>query len=132
MWLCFFFRLKTAYAMRISDWSSEGCSSDLHEVVALDAHLGAGRLEIQDEDLVGRDIQHDRLARRGPRHHERRLGLAQSRRRLASDEGGVLGSLGFAMDLVVAAQQIVGHLSISKNPTRRPTDRKSTRLNSSH
>src|SRR3546814_2824844 len=112
--------------MRISDWSSDGCSSDLvgrdrraadleadllgarggevlehdaavglavavvveaeHEVVALDAHLGAGRLEIQDDDLVGRDIQHDRLARRGPRHHERRLGLAQSRRRLASDE----------------------------------------------
>src|SRR3546814_8946990 len=112
----FFFKQKTAYEMRISDWSSDVCSSDL----------------IQDDDLVGRDIQHDRLARRGPRHHERRLGLAQSRRRLASDEGGVLGSLGFAMDLVVAAQQIVGHLSISKNPTRRPTDRKSTRLNSSH
>src|SRR3546814_8458136 len=27
--LCFFFRQKTAYEMRISDWSSDVCSSDL-------------------------------------------------------------------------------------------------------
>src|SRR3546814_7995300 len=27
--LCFFFKQKTAYEMRISDWSSDGCSSDL-------------------------------------------------------------------------------------------------------
>src|SRR3546814_7165156 len=36
MWLCFciilffFFKQKTAYEMRISDWSSDVCSSDLH------------------------------------------------------------------------------------------------------
>src|SRR3546814_6638454 len=33
MWLCsasiFFFKVKTAYEMRISDWSSDVCSSDL-------------------------------------------------------------------------------------------------------
>src|SRR3546814_3036192 len=31
MWLCvcFFFKQKTAYEMRISDWSSDVCSSDL-------------------------------------------------------------------------------------------------------
>src|SRR3546814_7433462 len=28
---CFFFKHKTAYEMRISDWSSDVCSSDLHE-----------------------------------------------------------------------------------------------------
>src|SRR3546814_10424203 len=27
----FFFKQKTAYEMRISDWSSDVCSSDLHE-----------------------------------------------------------------------------------------------------
>src|SRR3546814_10652000 len=27
--LCFFFRQKTAYVMRISDWNSDVCSSDL-------------------------------------------------------------------------------------------------------
>src|SRR3546814_6870547 len=35
MWLClylfFFFKQKTAYEMRISDWSSDVCSSDLYE-----------------------------------------------------------------------------------------------------
>src|SRR3546814_5316542 len=37
---CFFFKQKTAYEMRISDWSSDVCSSDL----AGDEHLGLGRL----------------------------------------------------------------------------------------
>src|SRR3546814_10523483 len=32
--MCFFFKQKTAYEMRISDWSSDGCSSDLrHQAV---------------------------------------------------------------------------------------------------
>src|SRR3546814_6080305 len=29
VYLCFFFKQKTAYEMRISDWSSDVCSSDL-------------------------------------------------------------------------------------------------------
>src|SRR3546814_1401125 len=41
--MCFFFKQKTAYEMRISDWSSDVCSSDLaagvldDEVTDLDA-----------------------------------------------------------------------------------------------
>src|SRR3546814_18419467 len=35
----FFFKQKTAYEMRISDWSSDVCSSDLHVEEA--AHAGA-------------------------------------------------------------------------------------------
>src|SRR3546814_2486746 len=31
---CCFFKQKTAYEMRISDWSSDVCSSDLQRVVA--------------------------------------------------------------------------------------------------
>src|SRR3546814_16850931 len=31
MLLFFFFKQKTAYEMRISDWSSDVCSSDLHQ-----------------------------------------------------------------------------------------------------
>src|SRR3546814_9872294 len=40
MLLCcfFFFKQKTAYEMRISDWSSDVCSSDLAENVRLDMH----------------------------------------------------------------------------------------------
>src|SRR3546814_9303437 len=36
--LCiFFFKQKTAYEMRISDWSSDVCSSDLQQIVQEDA-----------------------------------------------------------------------------------------------
>src|SRR3546814_7889715 len=31
--VCFFFKQKTAYEMRISDWSSDVCSSDLVPVI---------------------------------------------------------------------------------------------------
>src|SRR3546814_1739259 len=36
----FFYKQKTAYVMRISDWSSDVCSSDL--VLGRDAGLGGG------------------------------------------------------------------------------------------
>src|SRR3546814_9731557 len=36
----FFFKQKTAYEMRISDWSSDVCSSDLRKVWARDARTG--------------------------------------------------------------------------------------------
>src|SRR3546814_3603633 len=32
--MLFFFKQKTAYEMRISDWSSDVCSSDLHDAIA--------------------------------------------------------------------------------------------------
>src|SRR3546814_774050 len=39
----FFFKQKTAYEMRISDWSSDVCSSDLHLEAAADRARGTGR-----------------------------------------------------------------------------------------
>src|SRR3546814_3952077 len=48
--LCFFFKQKTAYEMRISDWSSDVCSSDL-EV----SHLP----EIDPEKLRPRMLPHN-------------------------------------------------------------------------
>src|SRR3546814_10797884 len=36
----FFFKQKTAYEMRISDWSSDVCSSDLPENLGRDADAG--------------------------------------------------------------------------------------------
>src|SRR3546814_10721414 len=35
----FFFKQKTAYDMRISDWSSDVCSSDLHRIGHLEHHV---------------------------------------------------------------------------------------------
>src|SRR3546814_1498689 len=59
MFVCrfFFFKQKTAYEMRISDWSSDVCSSDLMEAAELDDLA----IEVQIHDLrrrVGREVQH--------------------------------------------------------------------------
>src|SRR3546814_9640892 len=62
--LCFFFKQKTAYEMRISDWSSDGCSSDLQEadrhgvgdVGARPPHTAGARAEEVGEDVVGADV----------------------------------------------------------------------------
>src|SRR3546814_4676319 len=45
----FFFKQKTAYEMRISDWSSDVCSSDL--LASLDFN-GPGGAEVQTAQLV--------------------------------------------------------------------------------
>src|SRR3546814_8350685 len=57
-WLCcllfFFFKQKTAYEMRISDWSSDVCSSDLPVPVCIeDIHRGA--LAAKGRAADGRD-----------------------------------------------------------------------------
>src|SRR3546814_2484182 len=46
--VCFFFKQKTAYEMRISDWSSDVCSSDLQRLAGL---IGTHRrLDVDDGD----------------------------------------------------------------------------------
>src|SRR3546814_15381585 len=54
----FFFKQRTAYEMRISDWSSDVCSSDLGESgerVAIDAHHGPFVHQLRAEALVKAD-----------------------------------------------------------------------------
>src|SRR3546814_7377587 len=41
----FFFKQKTAYEMRISDWSSDVCSSDLGRNTAIDGSTNIANLE---------------------------------------------------------------------------------------
>src|SRR3546814_2801089 len=43
MLLYFFFKKKTAYVLRISDWSSDVCSSDLAMAVGADRRVGTKR-----------------------------------------------------------------------------------------
>src|SRR3546814_3045841 len=68
----FFFKQKTAYEMRISDWSSDVCSSDLHGG-------GQGHLEIRDTGAgAGKeDRTHEqRAAQAGDRlHRQWRIGF---------------------------------------------------------
>src|SRR3546814_5856055 len=69
----FFFKQKTAYEMRISDWSSDVCSSDLFEKTV---HLGLNFLlaELGEEALAERFGQ--RLGQ--VRRNGNRLGNARS------------------------------------------------------
>src|SRR3546814_2538617 len=47
--VCFFFKQKTAYEMRISDWSSDVCSSDLPVVIEAGEQ---GQQGTADQDIV--------------------------------------------------------------------------------
>src|SRR3546814_5733111 len=58
----FFFKQKTAYEMRISDWSSDVCSSDLP---ALARTVGDGLGHLFDV-AVARIVQHKNLCHREP------------------------------------------------------------------
>src|SRR3546814_6606931 len=74
LYLFFFVKQKTAYEMRISDWSSDVCSSDLDTVVDVDQLL---RAEVRDAVLdldapvVDRDVH---PVGRIPHHADRVLG----------------------------------------------------------
>src|SRR3546814_5200272 len=52
----FFFKQKTAYEMRISDWSSDVCSSDLQHVLHL---LGDVAQQQGDSSFFGKATVHD-------------------------------------------------------------------------
>src|SRR3546814_8917470 len=58
-WCCFFFffKQKTAYEMRISDWSSDVCSSDLngvwHGYLMSDSGIADTITDDREEDQVG-------------------------------------------------------------------------------
>src|SRR3546814_5222083 len=80
----FFFKQKTAYEMRISDWSSDVCSSDLHraEFGVIVRHLVHGGLSLSAVSLrhsllfatCGRHLTPERRSRHISRSEERRVG----------------------------------------------------------
>src|SRR3546814_3866983 len=65
----FFFKQKTAYEMRISDWSSDVCSSDLHTYVVYTSdngwHMGEHRQFVGKTTAYEEDIRVP-FAIRGP------------------------------------------------------------------
>src|SRR3546814_9745713 len=51
VYLFFFFKQKTAYEMRISDWSSDGCSSDLVRCRGTTDDRGIGIEHVERHDI---------------------------------------------------------------------------------
>src|SRR3546814_9280090 len=93
MIIFFFFKQKTAYEMRISDWSSDVCSSDLIEVpnrkaadVRLHGILTSKQWEASHEPLafaIGKDISGEAVVgelNRMP--HVLKIGRASCRERV--------------------------------------------------
>src|SRR3546814_17547948 len=65
--MCFFFKQKTAYEMRISDWSSDVCSSDLiGDVADVGLVLGGAAIAVQHQQYrcarIGGGRPHDQEA----------------------------------------------------------------------
>src|SRR3546814_8445605 len=85
--MLFFFKQKTAYEMRISDWSSDVFSSDLAGAVGY-GRDGVGRASVgRDGGRAGGDAQFGERFARGGR---RRLGIVGQRQ--IGDEIGLHGA----------------------------------------
>src|SRR3546814_1306932 len=81
----FFFKQKTAYEMRISDWSSDVCSSDLLALHASRSDVPAVRLQA-DQGAAGGRCQLEIRARRG--QERTRRGRQQHQFRTARNRRG--------------------------------------------
>src|SRR3546814_6050407 len=111
----FFFKQKTAYEMRISDWSSDVCSSDLVLVDHLDAGIAAVLRTAEPGGApADQHLAPVALIGAGEDLHQRRLAG-----RVVADQAEHLARHQPEVDLV-------------QRPHGTERDRKSTRLNSSH
>src|SRR3546814_3762257 len=112
-----FFKQKTAYEVRISDWSSDVCSSDLEAETLAGAHQLGGDDEHPAEREAG--AQAGQVARQRGRHqdapHQVEAGEAADARDLDQ--------------LAVGAEDAGDEVQVDREEH---ADRKSTRLNSSH
>src|SRR3546814_18110507 len=124
--LCFFFKQKTAYEMRISDWSSDVCSSDLSGVgAALEKiyarHLVAGGLLVSQDAAHSYALLHRRRLCEIPHRnrHLDRQGRAMSEQIVTVDIGGTQAS--FANAEKEGGR--VGSLCEATNQTGRGSDR---------
>src|SRR3546814_9033157 len=120
----FFFKQKTAYEMRISDWSSDVCSSDLL-VRTKFALVQPGQARCGGA-MCPAHLELDHLGRRR-RAATARFGIGEE-----CAERAALAKLAEAAERQAIT---IGDLAMAifrASGERPPVDRKSTRLNSSH
>src|SRR3546814_1626860 len=122
----FFFKQKTAYELRISDWSSDVCSSDL---MALNAAMGMAAVILTNKLMLPVVLSWVRV-------HDVDAFRARQRQRVAMSDrlwrriAAFAGARAAIPTLIVAA--IALGWALIMYPKLTIGDRKSTRLNSSH
>src|SRR3546814_10142188 len=120
----FFFKQKTAYEMRISDWSSDVCSCDLRPTPG--AGIGCG---ITGAPVSARRVFND-LRLPGERKNASLVADANRDGRVErpTKQGSSVGFRAFAIWTLAGTSllEFPAHAQIT------PADRKRTRLNSSH
>src|SRR3546814_16805116 len=116
----FFFKQKTAYEMRISDWSSDVCSSDLPFAHGIDAMIGAARIDRpldrgleeipfrRGDALAGGCIRH--LADDRHRHGDGRLLVVSVERE--TPVGGVTDEMLLA-DIDIPAPHLLEYVAVA-------------------
>src|SRR3546814_9892857 len=125
----FFFKQKTAYDMRISDWSSDVCASDLyiahgfrHRAAELATEWLGPRTELEIQQTLQREVE-----------QERWTSLDRTLKRELGDDGLVHVERLNEPRLQRQRLLLVGRLQrLQRLGLADETDRKSTRLNSSH
>src|SRR3546814_1584971 len=134
----FFFKQKTAYEMRISDWSSDVCSSDLNILVALQQARFRDIFESdqQSAGLVagGRDFACIQFENTPAQTGKLVLDLESTNRfAIGNDMLQKLSKRGnVPLPLIEIAQTAPYNLIAGHTEQFEKRDRKSTRLNSSH
>src|SRR3546814_9091767 len=119
MLFCFFFKQKTAYEMRISDWSSDVCSSDLR----VDAGAYATWPNGPNMEL-GMAIKNVPGPYRISAYRARGWTVATNKSPIGPYRGVARPGACFCIERTID--------EIARAVGREPQDRKSTRLNSSH
>src|SRR3546814_9958665 len=117
--------------MRISDWSSDVCSSDLIEMEIGGYRTAPGLDELDLRGLVPDDVVAAKLMQQ--HHHEKRVGhRKQAATEMTADIIAVVPALMQCDPHCAEIVRDVLHTDAGEGKRRPQVDRKSTRLNSSH
>src|SRR3546814_7177200 len=113
MFVLFFFKQKTAYEMRISDWSSDVCSSDLGTEPAFDVVLVVNGLWLDEQRLQRRLARQEGLRQRRAAIRDIRLVTNQPASALVGllpeNRGQIAAGLSCADDPHVGFRRSVRH-----------------------